>query len=110
MSSSILIFRGRTALLTAVAALAAVVVSLSAIARAPEFTLVSASPSVSIHADNSGSGDTRFYAYRDRAGDAPSRSGCERGGLLRSSDQYIDASRRRESSSLADIDEFWGQS
>ena len=52
MAFSIPSFRGPTALLFAATALVAVVaVSLSAIARAPEFTPVSANPSISIDAN-----------------------------------------------------------
>ena len=69
MASSIPSFRGRTALLIAGAALVAVVVSLSAMARAPEFIPVSANPSISIETHDLGRGDIRFFTYRDRAGD-----------------------------------------
>ncbi len=69
MASSIPSFRGRTALLIAAAGLVAVAVSLSTIARAPEFTPVSANPSISIETDNLRWGDVRFFTYRDRAGD-----------------------------------------
>jgi len=69
MASSIPSFRGRTALLIAAAASMAVVVSLSAMARAPEFTPVSANPPISIETNDLGRGDIRFFAYRDRAGD-----------------------------------------
>ena len=47
----------------------AVAVSLSAMARAPEFTPVSANPSISIETNDLGRGDMRFFSYRDRAGD-----------------------------------------
>src|SRR5208282_1896756 len=69
MVSSIARFRGRSALLIAAAGLVAVAVSLSAMARAPEFTPVSANPSISIETDNLRWGDVRFFTYRDRAGD-----------------------------------------
>lgn len=69
MASSIPSFRGRTALLIAAAALVAVAVSLSAMARAPEFIPVSANPSLSIETNDLGRGEIRFFSYQDRAGD-----------------------------------------
>ena len=69
MASSIPSFRGRTALLIAAAALVAVAVSLSAMARVPEFTAVSANPSISIDANDFGRSNIRFFVYRDPAGD-----------------------------------------
>ncbi len=69
MASSIPSFRGRTALLIAAAGLVAVAISLSAMARAPEFITVSANPSISVETNDLGRGDIRFFAYRDRAGD-----------------------------------------
>jgi uncharacterized membrane protein len=69
MASSISSFRGRTALLIAAAALVAVAVSLSALARAPEFTPVSANPSINIETNDLERGNIRFFTYRDRAGD-----------------------------------------
>ena len=69
MASSISSLRGRRALLIAAAGLVAVAVSLSAMAPAPEFTPVSANPSVSIETNNLGRGEIRFFKYRDRAGD-----------------------------------------
>ena len=69
MASSIPSFRGRTALLIAAAGLVAVAVSLSAMARAPEFTPVSANPFISIETTDLARGDIRFFTYRDRAGD-----------------------------------------
>ncbi len=69
MSSSISRLRGRTALLIAAAGLAAVAVALSAMARAPEFTPVSANPFISIEPTELARGDIRFFTYRDRAGD-----------------------------------------
>ena len=38
-------------------------------ARAPQFTLVSANPSISIETDDCRQGDVRFFGSRDRAGD-----------------------------------------
>lgn len=69
MASSDSNFRGRTTLLIAAAGSLTVAVSLSAMARAPEFTPVSANPSISIDANNLGRGNIRFFTYRDRAGD-----------------------------------------
>ena len=69
MASSISSLRRRTALLIAAAGLVAVAVSLSAMTRAPEFTPVSANPSISIETNDLRRGDLRFFTYRDRAGD-----------------------------------------
>ncbi|HEY9158578.1 Fe-S-containing protein [Candidatus Binatus sp.] len=69
MAFSIARFRGRSALLIAAAGLVAVAVSWSMMARAPEFSPVSANPSISIETDNLRRGDVRFFTYRDRAGD-----------------------------------------
>jgi len=69
MAFSIAIFRGRKALLIGAGALVVVAISLSALARGPEFTLVSANPSISIETDNLRRGDVRFFEYRDHAGD-----------------------------------------
>jgi uncharacterized membrane protein len=62
-------FRGRAASLTIGASLVVVAASLAAMARGPQFTLVSANPSISIEANDLRRGDVRFFAYRDRAGD-----------------------------------------
>jgi uncharacterized membrane protein len=69
MASSIPSFRGRTTVLIAAAALVTVAVALSAMARAPEFTPVSANPSVTIETNDLGRGEIHFFSYRDRAGD-----------------------------------------
>jgi len=69
MASSIRNLRGRTGVLIAAAGLVAVAVSMSAKARTPEFTPVSANPSISIETNDLGRGDIRFFTYRDRAGD-----------------------------------------
>lgn len=69
MASSIATFRGRTALLIVATALVAGAASLAALARGPQFTQVSASPSVSIETNDLRPGNVRFFTYRDRAGD-----------------------------------------
>ena len=69
MASSIPSFRGRTALFVAAAALVAVAVSLSAMARGPESIAVSANPSINIAINDLRRDDVRFFKYRDRAGD-----------------------------------------
>ena len=68
MASSMPGFRGRTALFIAAAALVAAAVSLSAMARGPEFIPVSATPSINIATSDLGRGDVRFFTYRDRPG------------------------------------------
>ena len=69
MASSIRGLRGRTAFFVTAVALVAVAASLSAMARGPEFTTVSANPSINIATNDLGRGDVRFFKYRDRAGD-----------------------------------------
>ena len=61
--------RSRTALLVTAASSVAVAVSLSALARAPDFTPVSANPSISIETSDLRRGEVHFFTYRDRAGD-----------------------------------------
>ena len=57
------------ALLIVAAALVVVAISLAAMARGPQFTPVSANPSISIETNDLRPGDVRFFTYRDRAGD-----------------------------------------
>jgi hypothetical protein len=69
MASSIARFRGRTALLIGTAVLVVVAISVAVMARGPQFTPVSANPSVRIETNDLRPGDVRFFTYRDRAGD-----------------------------------------
>jgi uncharacterized membrane protein len=57
------------ALLIVGAALVVVAISLAAMARGPQFTPVSANPSISIETNDLRPGNVRFFEYRDRAGD-----------------------------------------
>ena len=57
------------ALLISAAALLVAVSSLAVMARGPQFTPVSANPSISIETTDLRPGDVRFFTYRDRAGD-----------------------------------------
>jgi uncharacterized membrane protein len=56
------------ALLIGAAVFVVVALSLAAIARGPQFTPVSANPSISIETKNLLPGNVRFFEYRDRAG------------------------------------------
>jgi uncharacterized membrane protein len=69
MASSIARFRGLSSLLIVTAVLVAVAISLAAMARGPQFTPVSANPSISIETKDLRPGNVRFFAYRDQAGD-----------------------------------------
>jgi uncharacterized membrane protein len=69
MASSIVRFRRRMAVLIVAAALVVVAIWLTATANGPQFTAVSANPSVSIQANDLRPGDVRFFTYRARAGD-----------------------------------------
>ena len=69
MASSIARFRRHMAVLIVAAALVVVAIWLAATASEPQFTVVSANPSVSIQTNDLRPGDVRFFTYRDRAGD-----------------------------------------
>jgi uncharacterized membrane protein len=69
MASSITRFRGRWAPLIIAAALVVGTVSLAAMARGPQFTLVGANQTVSIQINDLRPGDVRFFRYGDRADD-----------------------------------------
>ncbi|MFZ1122837.1 MAG: hypothetical protein WAN81_21635, partial [Candidatus Binataceae bacterium] len=51
------------------AALVVVAIWLTATASGPQFTAVSANPSISVQTNDLRPGDVRFFTYRDRAGD-----------------------------------------
>ena len=69
MASSIERVRRRTVWLISAAALVVVAIWLTATASGPQFTAVSANPSISVQTNDLRPGDVRFFTYRDRAGD-----------------------------------------
>jgi uncharacterized membrane protein len=68
-SSSIARLRGLSALLIVAAVVVVVAISWGATARAPQFTVVRANPSISIETEDLRPGAVRFFVYRDQAGD-----------------------------------------
>jgi uncharacterized membrane protein len=57
------------ALLIGTVVLVLVAISLAGMPRGPQFTPVSANPSITIETKDLRSGNVRFFKYRDRAGD-----------------------------------------